>query len=594
MAIRFLNPTLINQIAAGEVIERPASAIKEMVENALDAGATKIEVMVRDGGRSHMIVSDNGSGMGQDDLALAIERHATSKIPDEDLFNIRTMGFRGEALPSIGAVSRLTITSRQKDSDSAWQITVQGGVKSDVIPASLSCGTTVEVRDLFFATPARLKFLKSPTTELNHIEDMLQSLALAHPHVHFSLHDGDKKIFAYLPNDQRLSSIFGKDFMDNAIEVSGEREGFAIKGWISIPTYNKSNSLYQYLYVNGRPVKDKILTSTIRVAYQDYLASNRFPVVCLFLSSPPDEVDVNVHPAKAEVRFRDSQRVRGFIISALRQALDQGAQRTSTTIAAQAISTLQEAVRPAMAYNAPQRALSAYPPASSQRLNLAPRAASQFHEVLKPLYAKPPIEIPVREETQEHLYPLGMAKAQIHETFIIAENSDELIIVDQHAAHERLVYEKMKQQLEAGTVPAQALLIPEVIECDENQIILLGPYLDQLTQFGFAIEVYAKSLVVREVPTLLIKINLGAFFKDMMDEIKVHNHNLILHETFNEILADKACRNSIRSGRKLSHEEMNALLRQMEETPYSGQCNHGRPTYVKLNKQDLEKLFERR
>lgn len=591
MAIRFLNPTLINQIAAGEVIERPASAIKEMVENALDAGSTKIEVMVRDGGRSHMVVQDNGLGMSREDLTLAIERHATSKIPDEDLFNIKTMGFRGEALPSIGAVSRLTITSRQKESDSAWQITVQGGEKSDVIPASLSCGTTVEVRDLFFATPARLKFLKSPTTELNHIEDIVQCLALAHPHVHFSLHDGEKKILAYPPHDQRISHIFGKDFMENAIEVYGEREGFCLKGWVSIPTYNKSNSLYQYLYVNGRPVKDKLLTSTIRVAYQDYLASNRFPLVCLFLTCPPDEVDVNVHPAKAEVRFRDSQRIRGFIISALKHALDQGAQRTSTTIAAQAITTLQEAARsPVLTSPRPAPATS-YTPSPSQRLPL--NRASQFHEVLKPLYAKPAIELPVKELNPDPIYPLGVAKAQVHDTFIIAENPDELIIVDQHAAHERLVYEKFKQQLDNGSLSSQALLIPEVIGWDDHQSALLNPYLDQLKKYGFAIDVFAGSLVIREVPTLLTKINLSAFFKDMIDEIKVHNHNIILHETFNEILADKACRNSIRAGRKLSIEEMNALLRQMEETPYSGQCNHGRPTYVKLNKQDLEKLFER-
>ncbi len=593
MTIRFLNPTLINQIAAGEVIERPASAIKEMVENALDAGATKIEVMVRDGGRSHMVVTDNGSGMSREDLNLAVERHATSKIPDEDLFNIKTMGFRGEALPSIGAVSRLTITSREIGSDTAWQIQVQGGEKSEITPASLSCGTKVEVRDLFYATPARLKFLKSPTTELNHIEDILQTLALAHPHVHFSLYDGDKKIFTHTAHDQRLSAILGKDFMDNALEVLGQREEFILKGWISLPTYNKSNSLYQDLYVNGRPVKDKLLSSCIRVAYQDYLASNRFPVVCLFLSAPPDEVDVNVHPAKAEVRFRDGQLVRGFIISALKQALDQGAQRTSTTIAHQAISTLKEAAysRPLESSFLPQ---SASRPNISQRLQLAPRVSHSFHEALKPFYAPPAIEPdPTPESTPDPIYPLGIAKAQIHDTYIIAENPDELIIVDQHAAHERLVYEQLKHQLSAGRVTAQALLIPEVIQINEEHLHLITPYLPQLKDYGFVIDVFAHSLVIREVPTLLTKVNLSSFFMDMMDEIKAHHHNLILHETFNEILADKACRHSIRAGRKLSLEEMNALLRQMEQTPYSGQCNHGRPTYVKLSKQDLDKLFDR-
>jgi DNA mismatch repair protein MutL len=593
MAIRFLNPTLINQIAAGEVIERPASAIKEMVENAIDAGATKIEVMVRDGGRSHMVVSDNGAGMSAEDLKLAVERHATSKIPDEDLFNIRTMGFRGEALPSIGAVSRLTITTRQAHSETAWQLHVNGGIKSEVTPASLTLGTKVEVRDLFFATPARLKFLKSPTTELHHIEDILQSLALAHPHIQLCLMDGERKIFHYLPNDQRIATILSKEFYENSIELDAEREGLHLKGVASIPTYNKSNSLSQHLFVNGRPVKDKLLATAVRVAYQDYLASNRYPALCLFLQVPPEDVDVNVHPAKAEVRFRDPQFVRGFLISALRQALDTAGQRTSTTISAQAIATLSEAI------HLPKAPMPSWKPPStsgSPRLPLTSFSPSSLQESEKPTYVKPLIELPQpmpEQDTSDH--PLGFAKAQIHETFIIAEAQDTLIIVDQHAAHERLVYEKFKHQLEQGQISAQALLIPEIIELTESQFHLLVEYLPQLQQYGFVLDFFGStSVVVREVPTLLEKIRLKQFFMDMIDELKAHHNNVVIKETFNEILADKACRNSIRAGRKLSVEEMNALLRQMEQTPYSGQCNHGRPTYVKLSKQDLEKLFDRR
>jgi DNA mismatch repair protein MutL len=592
MTIRFLNPTLINQIAAGEVIERPASAIKEMVENSIDANASKIDVLVRDGGRSHIVVTDNGTGMTPEDLQLAIERHATSKIPDEDLFNIRTMGFRGEALPSIGAVSRLTITSCHKDSFEAWQIQVYGGEKSEISPASLNSGTKVEVRDLFFATPARLKFLKSPTTELNHIKDILQCLALAHPLIHFSLFDGEKKIFTYVPNDQRVATILGQDFLENAVEVQAERENLKISGWISIPTYNKTNSLHQYLYVNGRPVKDKLLAGSLRAAYQDYLASNRYPVVCLFLTIALDEVDVNVHPAKAEVRFRDTQLVRSFLISALKHALEGSAQRTSTTITSQAVAMLRESTHP----STPSLPSVSRPSTFFERscLPLTPKSPAHFHQAMKPVYVAPTIKLPQpRSEENSSIYPLGQAKAQIHNTFILAEAANELIIVDQHAAHERLVYEQFKHQLAEGYFPSQALLIPEIIHLSDEQLTLIHPYLTHLSHYGFGIDIFVESLVIREVPTLLSKINLPAFFKDMIDEIKDHGDHLIVRETFNEILADKACHNSIRAGRQLSIDEMNALLRQMEQTLFSGQCNHGRPTYVKLSKQDLEKLFER-
>lgn len=607
MTVRFLDPTLINQIAAGEVIERPASAIKELVENAIDARATKIDIVVREGGRTLISITDNGHGMPQDDLVLAVERHATSKIPDSDLFNIRTLGFRGEALPSIGAVSRLMITSRTTTDDTAWRLLVEGGTKGEIAPTSFGFGTRVEIRDLFYATPARLKFLKTPTTELSHTIDILNRLALAHPEIQFSLMDGDRQVFSYESNANRLSSILGKDFCENACPVLMEREGLVLRGHISVPTFNRSNATAQYLFVNGRPVKDKLLSAAVRVAYQDFLASNRHPVLVLFLEIDPAEVDINVHPAKAEVRFRDAGLVRSVLISALKNALQEAAHRSSTTIAQDAIVAFQRPPSPLSPPMASPAAISAASTSSSwsgksysgrssspsPRFSFPERHLSpDLEETLATYQAAPPPK-PTSESTGE--YPLGLAVAQIHSTYILAEAEDSLVIVDQHAAHERLVYEKMKLEQAAHGIKRQALLLPEIVDLSDDALRVLLSRAPGLAQLGLTIEAFGLTAVmVREVPALLVKADWKQLIQDLAAEIQDMDTTLSLSEQLNEILGTLACHNSVRAGRQLSIEEMNALLRQMEATPYSGQCNHGRPTYVKLHRQDIEKLFGRR
>jgi DNA mismatch repair protein MutL len=606
MTVRFLDPTLINQIAAGEVIERPASAIKELVENAIDAKSTKIDVVIREGGRTLISITDNGHGMSQDDLMLAVERHATSKIPDSDLFNIRTLGFRGEALPSIGAVSRLSITSRTATADMAWRLTVEGGAKGDLTPASFGVGTRVDVRDLFYATPARLKFLKAPTTELSHTVDILNRLALAHPAIQFSLMDGERQIFSYGANNDRIPSILGKDFLENACPVRMEREGLTLSGYVSVPTFNRSNATSQYLFVNGRPVKDKILSASVRIAYQDFLANNRHPVLLLFLDVDPAEVDINVHPAKAEVRFRDAGLVRGVLISALKNALQEASHRTSSSIAQDAIVAFQRPPSPSLPSPSPTewsgkphsgRSLGGGRFPSAPRLSFAEqRLAPGLAEAIASYEAAPmPVdsEEPVPEPSQNHL--LGLARAQIHGTYILAESSDSLVIVDQHAAHERLVYEKMKQEQASHGIQRQALLLPEVVDLPEETLKAILSRAPDLANLGLMIEPFGlTAIIVREVPALLAKADWKQLIHDLGAEIQDMDTTLGLSEQLNEMLGTLACHNSVRAGRQLSIEEMNALLRQMEATPYSGQCNHGRPTYVKLHRHDIEKLFGRR
>ncbi len=599
MTIRFLDPTLINQIAAGEVIERPASAIKELVENAIDAGATKIDVVVREGGRTLISITDNGHGMTQSDLVLAVERHATSKIPDSDLFNIRTLGFRGEALPSIGAVSRLTITSRTSNDDTAWRLLIEGGTKGEPVPASFGFGTRVDVRDLFYATPARLKFLKAPATELSHTTDILNRLALAHPEIQFSLMDSDRQVFSYTENMDRVASILGKEFSSNACPVLVEREGLTLKGHISVPTFNRSNATGQYLFVNGRPVKDKILSAAVRVAYQDFLANNRHPVLALFLEIDPAEVDINVHPAKAEVRFRDAGLVRGVLISALKNALQEAAHRSSTTIAQSAIIAFQRPSSPlttpvdSQSPSWPGKTYSGRASSASPRFSFPDRHLTQDLQETLATYQEAPSPEPTPETLEE--YPLGIARAQIHSTYILAEAADSLVIVDQHAAHERLVYEKMKLEQAAHGIKRQALLLPEIVDLPEEALKAILSRITDFVQLGLIIEAFGLSAVmVREVPALLLKADWKQLIQDLAAEIQELDSTLSLSEQLNEILGTLACHNSVRAGRQLSLEEMNALLRQMEATPYSGQCNHGRPTYVKLHRYDIEKLFGRR
>lgn len=611
MTIRLLPQTLINQIAAGEVIERPASALKELTENALDAGATSIEIQIRNAGKSYLRITDNGSGMTPDELVLAVERHATSKLPTEDLFDIKTLGFRGEALPSIGAISRLTLTSRSINSSEAWRIKVEGGIKSTLEPASHPVGCTVEVADLFFATPARLKFLKADVTEVGHIVEHINRIAMGRPDVAFKLTDERKEILNYpveageTPSAQRLARlkrIVGNDFTDNCLEVLTEREGISVTGFVGLPTLNRANANQQFLYVNQRPVKDKVLAASVRAAYQDLLARDRHPVLVLGVEMSRSEVDMNVHPAKTEVRFQNPNMVRGLIISAIKTALGQGGFKTSTTVSQAALG----AFRPGQNENQNQVSKS-----FSQPSNQPSRFSFQTPPMGRPLASmspppslKEPVILvrgmeaveknhPLMEEIHRN-YPLGIPKAQVHGTYIVAESSKGLVLVDMHAAHERLVYEKMKKQYEETGLQRQMLLIPEMVVLTPSMVADLLSYTEDLKKLGFVFEqIGDKNILIREVPALLGEFDYGKLLRDLAEEIDSFGQPLSLKEKIQEVLSKMACHGSVRSGKRMSYEEMDALLREMEETPYSGQCNHGRPTYVELDKGKLESLFGR-
>ncbi len=627
--IRRLPDTLVNQIAAGEVVERPAAAVKELVENALDAGARRVEVSLRDGGKALICVADDGHGMGPEQLAVAVERHATSKLPDDDLTHIRTLGFRGEALPSIGAVSRLTITSRTADADHASCITVEGGAKGLVGPAAGGVGTRVEVRDLFYATPARLKFLKGSRRECEHAVDVVERLAMAHPQVAFTLTE-DGRTPVRLPacsgeGEQarlaRLGAILGREFQDNALPINAERQGVRLSGHVGLPTYNKPTSAGQYLFVNGRPVKDKLLVGAVRGAYADFLARDRHPVLALFLDIDPVDVDVNVHPAKTEVRFRDQALVRGLIVGAIKHALAAAGHRASTTVAEDTLTSLVPKVAPAATGLLWQPQRPAYPPPGQQHHGPTPppralaEAAVAFQApigVRPGTYAPPAYGAPAADETfapqaraelpadapqgDAQRFPLGAARAQLHATYIVAQTADGIVIVDQHAAHERLVYEKVKQDLLSGVVKRQLLLIPEVVELDPADAERLAERSDELAELGLALEPFGTgAVVVREVPALLGgRADVRGLVQDMADELAELGDAHALKEKLEAICSRMACHGSVRAGRPMNMEEMNALLRQMEATPHSGQCNHGRPTYVELKLSDIERLFGRR
>lgn len=612
--IRLLPETLINQIAAGEVIERPYSVIKELVENSIDAGATQIDIHVREGGASYMCVKDNGKGMTLQDIQLAIQRHATSKLPEEDLFNIRTLGFRGEALPSIGAVSRMKISSRKVDSEEAWQLAVEGGKQLDPSPVSHLQGTCIEVRDLFFATPARLKFLKTTTTEMGYISDIINRLAMAHPEVGFTLKD-DKKTYLDVPVHlgiqnqsrlDRLSLIMGREFSDNALPILAEREGYRIAGYAGLPTMNRANSSQQYLFVNGRFVKDKILQGAIRGAYQDFLARDRHPLVVLFLDIFPNLVDMNAHPAKIEVRFREAGLVRGLIVSALKNTLNAAGHRASTTIAQEAMERFQDGMT-GNTLSSPYQSsnvvsFSQRPSYQSGTLPGLKKPSYTYGSPIGSVNSNTSVSAPIAfstdqtiEEDQLASYPLGDAKAQVHGTYIISQTAQGVVIVDQHAAHERLVYEKMKIAIQNRGIERQVLLVPEVVGLGEQHAANLLQRKEELAQFGLIIEEFGgTSILVREVPLLLGDFDIPRLILDLCDEIESLGEALSLKEKVEEVCGTMACHGSIRAGRKLTVSEMNAILRQMEETPYSGQCNHGRPTYVELKQADIEKLFGRR
>jgi len=605
MKIRLLPPNMVNQIAAGEVVERPASAVKELVENSIDAGAQKIEVVLRDGGRTYLSVTDDGHGMTKEELSFSMERHATSKLPDDNLENIVTLGFRGEALPSIGSVSRVVLTSRAFGSQEGWQLRVDGGKKFESKPAAHPQGTSVEVRDLFYATPARLKFLKTERTEMNHTTDVVKRLAMAHPNIAFTLFNGERHILkvSYSQGDflstrlDRLDAIMGNEFGLNALTIDAEREGLRLTGHAGLPTLNRGNASLQFLFVNGRSVRDKLFFGAVRGAYRDFLAHDRYPLLALFLEVPPDALDVNVHPAKTEVRFRDPGLVRGLIVSALKHALAGAGHRASTTVSQAALGALQSPVNKQLFVQFAQGTnvtsgfsqASGYGPSSSVTSALANLDHSPS--------AKAEIQIDGNRGINENFgdYPLGAARGQLHETYIVSQTTDSVVIVDQHAAHERLVYEEMKATMNSEGVKRQGLLIPEIVELDEVAAEKIVDKSGELEEMGLVVEAFGSgTVVVREVPALLGEINIQGLIKDLADEIVELDDTLSLKSRLADVCSTMACHGSVRAGRRLNGDEMNALLRQMEATPHSGQCNHGRPTYVELKLTDIEKLFGRR
>jgi len=594
MAVRQLSPETINRIAAGEVIERPSSVVKELVENAIDAGAQRIEIVTVNGGLSLIRVTDDGSGMDASDLALAVERHATSKLRDEDLFNIATLGFRGEALPSIGSVASLLIRTRPQAAAHGLELEVDRGAKREIRPAAVNFGTSIEVRELFSATPARLKFMKSERAENQAISEMVKRLAMAHPTIGFTLTTGERAGLRLPPcahgshgRLQRLGRIMGREFLDDALELDGGREGIHVSGYAGLPTLHRPDSGLQFLFVNGRPVRDRLLLGAVRAAYGDLVPRGRHPLVAIFIGLDPREVDVNVHPAKAEVRFRDAGLMRSLIIGGLRSVLARAGHRASAQGGARMLETLAQAPS--------ATAPSWSPPASPMR-----RPAAGFAEFQAPLdgFDQPSadtsaaVDIPAENLLDK---PLGAARAQLHETYIVAETRTSVVIVDQHAAHERLVYERMKAMLANGGVARQGLLIPDVVELDDDEMAALLEKASDLEKLGLSVEAFGSGAVlVREVPALLGDTDVRGLVRDLARDFVSDSGGNVLQDRLEAVCATMACHGSVRAGRRLTPAEMNALLRDMEATPYSGQCNHGRPTWVELRHADIEKLFGRR
>ncbi|QIG50121.1 DNA mismatch repair endonuclease MutL [Nordella sp. HKS 07] len=594
MKIRRLPEGIANRIAAGEVIERPASVVKELAENAVDAGARQIDIAFRDGGRSLIRVSDDGEGMDRDELDLAVERHATSKLADDDLIEIKTLGFRGEALPSIGAVSRLTLTSRARSMSDTWKIDVAGGRKAEPMPSARIDGSVVEVRDLFFAVPARLKFLKSPRAETAEAADVVRRLALAVPHVGWSF-TSEERVLIDLPPEtadekgrrRRIQRVMGEEVFANMVDFEGGKEPFRIWGLASLPTYHRAQGGLQFFFVNGRPVRDKLLAGAIRGAYADLLMRGRFPAVCLFIDCPSAFVDVNVHPAKAEVRFRDSGLVRGAIVSAIRDALGQSSRKTAVGLSSATLGALRPlAPPPPRPGGAIERAFAGFAPAPQRDGMAEEQAFFAMDNVASARVAEV-------EPIVEPAHPLGAARAQFHENYILAQTEQGIVIVDQHAAHERLVYERLKAERAGRRIATQPLLIPDVVDLDAVSVERLATAQELLAELGLVLEPFGEgSIVVREVPAALSGGNIARLVRDVADDLGEES-SATVEERVNHLLATMACHHSVRSGRQLRPEEMNALLRQMEVTPNSGQCNHGRPTYIELKLSDIERLFGR-
>ena len=596
--IKQLSEAAANRIAAGEVVERPSSAIKELVENSVDAGASRIDISYSDGGKTLIVVKDDGHGIAENQLQLALSRHATSKIDGSDLLNINTFGFRGEALPSMGAVGRLTITSRIKNVTMGSKITVNGGLINKIRPAPSTIGTVVELRDLFHATPARLKFLRTDRSESGAISDVVKRLAMAEPFIGFTLRDvtsgGEGRIIFRADPETgdlfdamhgRLTKILGVDFSKNCFRIEAEREGISLTGYASLPTYSRGSSIFQYVFVNGRPVKDKNLLSALRAAYSDFLPNGRYPVVALFVECDFERVDVNVHPAKAEVRFREPGIVRGLVVSGLRHALAEEGHRSSSTIADATLGSFKK--------------FESSHDKENYQMNYSRSGSITKPNIDQVGFLELQNDFSARNQSEEVFdelisNKLGAARAQVHENYILSQTSDGIIIVDQHAAHERLVYERLKKQMSLNGVSSQTLLIPEIIELSEQDSALLMEISVELDRFGLGIENFGgSSIIVRETPAILGEVNSKNLILDILDELKETSHTNLVKEKLDAILSRIACHGSIRSGRIMRAEEMNALLREMEVTPHSGQCNHGRPTYVELKLSDIEKLFGR-
>lgn len=615
--IKQLSAITINRIAAGEVVERPSSVVKELVENSLDAGATEVAIRIEAGGRNLILVQDNGSGMDKDDLELSVERHTTSKLSDDDLLNIKYYGFRGEALATISSVSRLKISSRKAPDENGWVVSLEGGKNKTIQPVPHNIGTKVEVRDLFYATPARLKFLRSEKVENQHIIEVIQKIALVYPDKNFHLYIDDKQVFSYEANKNMsgnnqygaILSVLGNEFCDNSIEVEQNFEGIKLRGYISLPTYSKSTFTESIFFINGRIVRDKLVQIAIKIAYQDFIPSGRYPLVVLMLNLSPELIDVNVHPTKAEVRFRDPNQIKNVLIAGLKSALQEKANRTATTIAQEAIGsfiteqTSQNTYQPAKIDRSIfERTSSSYAPSHMQSSGF--RQNSQFQESVFKYEEPEPVAKNFNEEISqfghEHKtpelqkFPLGAALCQIEPTFIISQTDDSIIITDQHAAHERLLYEKLKNDSLQKQLDSQRLLIPEIVEINEEDVLeKIANSATHLANLGIDIEINKNMVVVHSIPQILGLVNVAQLIRDVISDIKEYDEPSSLNNLVKHRLATYACHNSIRSGKSLNISEMNELLRQMEQTPHSGQCNHGRPTYIELKLKDIEKLFGR-
>ncbi|MCH2036966.1 MAG: DNA mismatch repair endonuclease MutL [Rickettsiales bacterium] len=640
MPIRVLSPVTVNRIAAGEVIERPSSVVKELVENSIDSGATQIDVVIHNGGRNYISVTDNGSGIAKDELAIAIERHATSKLADDsNLLKITALGFRGEALPSIGSVSRLKITSQHQQSNEAWSIEVIGGETQEIYPAQTMKGTKIEVRDLFFATPVRIKFLKSERTENQHIVDIVSRLAMVNPHIAFSV-SSDVKSYVSLKAaaslKERLAQMLDQEFIDNATYFEETIQGMTLKGFAALPTYNRGTSSAQFMFVNQRPVKDKLIMGSIRAAYQDFLARDRYPVVVMYLDVPLEDVDVNVHPTKAEVRFRDTNTVRSAIIRTLKSAINASAHQAATTNAEKILETAvaegKDQMQPMNARSFQSAHAPSYPRNQGSAHNYSMGFDQQPHQISEHAHAneqaseyvaalrtqadalhqssslmgleppsanayehETPIESGYDDEGKQRNFPMGVARCQVHQNYIISQTLDGMIIIDQHAVHERIIYEQMKAAIKTHGIKRQLLLIPEIIELNGEDYDIIQTAKSELEQLGISYDVFGEhSIVVRELPAMIQCPDVRKLIQDIIDDIKEFGDTISLKERIEDICGAIACHSSIRSGRRLNLAEMNALLRQMEETPHTGQCNHGRPTYVSLELEDIEKLFGRK